>query len=92
MQKIQTILIFVLGLVVLSVLVVAMTGTVFLLANTSENLELYKRLGLLPATAISAGVLVAILTFSRERRKHELETQRHVSEVMLERAKALILL
>ncbi|MEX0899798.1 MAG: hypothetical protein WD081_03810 [Gammaproteobacteria bacterium] len=40
----------------------------------------------LPTIAISAGVLVALLSFERERRKHESENERMRSRIFLERA------
>lgn len=87
MQKLLTTLIVILALVVLSVLVAALFGSHTLVFDPSSNLSISQRLSLLPAIAFSAGVLVAILTFARERKKQELERQRHMSEVFLERVK-----
>lgn len=87
MQKFLTTLIVILALAVLSVLVAALCGTYILVFDPSNTLNIAQRLSLLPATAVSAGVLVAILTFARERKKQELERQRHVSEVFLDRVK-----
>ncbi len=87
MQKLLTTLIVILALAVLSVLVAALFGSYILVFDTSGGLDISQRLSLLPAITISAGVLVAILTFERERKKQELEHQRHMSEVLLERVK-----
>ena len=87
MQKLLTTLIVILALAVLSALVAALFGTFTLVFETPSDLDISKRLSLLPAITISAGVLVAILTFARERKKQELERQRHMSEVFLDRVK-----
>ena len=87
MQKLLTTCIVILALAVLSVLVAALFGSYTLVFDPLNNLSISQRLSLLPAIAISAGVLVAILTFARERKKQELERQRHMSEVFLERVK-----
>lgn len=87
MQKLLTTLIVILALAVLSVLVAALVGSYTLVFDPPSNLDISQRLSLLPAITISAGVLVAILTFARERKKQELERQRHMSEVFLERVK-----
>ena len=84
MQKILICLMIILGLIILATLIVSLTGSYILIGNV--DLELSKRLALLPSVAISAGVLVAILTFSREKNKQETERQRHESKVFLERA------
>ncbi|MDD5461766.1 MAG: hypothetical protein PHG00_09050 [Methylococcales bacterium] len=88
MQKLLTTLIVILALAVLLVFVAALFGSYTLIFNhPSNDLNISQRLSLLPAITVSAGVLVAILTFERERKKQELERQRHVSEVFLERVK-----
>jgi hypothetical protein len=87
MQKLLTTLIVILALAVLSVLVAALFGSYTLIFDPSNNLNISQRLSLLPSIVISAGVLVAILTFARERKKQALERQRHMSEVFLERVK-----
>ena len=87
MQKFLTTLIVILAFAVLVVLVAASVGTYALIVCSTSGLNLSQQLSLLPTIAVSAGVLVAILTFSRERRKQELERQRHMSEVFLERVK-----
>jgi hypothetical protein len=85
MQKLLKILITILTLIVLSVLVVAVFGTYSMISDTIEGTNIFQQLNLLPVIAISAGVLVAILTFARERKKQEIEQQRHMSEVFLDR-------
>lgn len=87
MQKLLTTLIVILALAVLSVLIAALVGSYALVFDPPSNLDISQRLSLLSAITISAGVLVAILTFARERKKQELERQRHMSEVFLERVK-----
>jgi len=87
MQKLLTTLIVILALTVLSVLIAALFGSYTLVFAPPSDLNISQRLGLLPAITISAGVLVAILTFARERKKQELERQKHMSEVFLERVK-----
>ncbi|MCF7820897.1 MAG: hypothetical protein K9M17_00485 [Mariprofundaceae bacterium] len=84
MQKTLIILMFILALIILATLIASLSGSYILIGNA--DLELSKRLALLPSVAISAGVLVAILTFSREKNKQETERQRHESKVFLERA------
>lgn len=83
MQKLLTILIVVLALAVAVVLVASVYGSYFLLTSVHQNLSFADRLFLLPVIAVSAGVLIAILTFVRERRRQEIERQRHRSEVLL---------
>jgi hypothetical protein len=87
MQKILTTLIVILAFAVFAVLIAALLGSYTLIINPQSDLNISQRLSLLPTIAISAGVLVAILTFARERKKQELERQRHMSEVFLERVK-----
>jgi hypothetical protein len=87
MQKILTTLIVILALVVFAVLVVALLGTYALIVCSPTDLNISQQLSLLSTIAVSSGVLVAILTFSRERRKQEIERQRHMSEVFLARVK-----
>lgn len=87
MQKFLTTLIVILALAVLSVLIAALYGSYILVIETPSRPDISQRLSLLPAITISAGVLVAILTFARERKKQESERQRHMSEVFLERVK-----
>jgi len=87
MQKFLTTLIGILTLAVLSVLVAALYGSYILIFESPGDPDIARRLSLLPAITISAGVLVAILTFGRERKKQQLERQRHMSEVFLERVK-----
>jgi hypothetical protein len=87
MQKILTTLIVILALAVLAVLVVALLGTYALIVCSPTDLNISQQLSLLSTIAVSSGVLVAILTFSRERRKQEVEHQRHMSEVFLAQVK-----
>lgn len=86
MQKLLTVLIVILAVLVLAVLVLAVIGTYPQLADLMAAGHAGQQLSLLPAVAISAGVLVAILTFARERRRQEQDRDRHMSEVFLERA------
>jgi len=65
-----------LGFIVLITLVYAIGAMIF----SSNNLSV------LPAISISAGVLIAILTFAREHKKNEEERERNSSKVFLERA------
>lgn len=68
--------IIVLGLIVFATLVYSIGVMIF----SSNNLNV------LPAISISAGVLIAILTFAREHKKNEEERERNSSKVFLERA------
>lgn len=81
-----TILIWILGFVVLGTLCVA----TFIIANSwlfenTDATDLSIKWSLFPTIAISAGVLIAILAFARERQKLEIEQQRHKSKVLVER-------
>ena len=85
MHKVLSIIIFALALVALIVLIVAGYGQYQLLLAADVTLQ-SQRFMLLPGIAVSAGVLIAALTFLRERGKTEMERRRHVSEVLLKRA------
>lgn len=87
MQKFLNILIWILGGIVFLVLVASLVCTFASILNTSNDLTISQRLSLLPTVAISAGVLIAIVTFLRERKKQEVERQRHMSEVFLAQVK-----
>ena len=87
MQKFLTTLIVILAFAVFAVLLAALFGSYTLIFCSLGNLNISQRLSLLPTIVISAGVLVAILAFARERKKQELERQRHMSGVFLERVK-----
>jgi len=87
MQKLLTVLIVFLALVVAAVLMAGLYGSYALLIGAQDDLSVADRLALLPVVAVSAGVLVAVLTFVRERRRQEVERRRHMSEVFLERVK-----
>lgn len=65
-----------LGLIVFMTLVYAIGVMIF----SSNNINV------LPAVSISAGVLIAILTFARDHKKNEEERERNSSKVFLERA------
>lgn len=81
MQTALTIIIVVLAGIVLVVFGAAIYGQYELL-----QLEGSQRFSLLPGIAISGGVLIAALTFIRERDRMEAERQRHRSEVLFARA------
>ncbi|MCG8092700.1 MAG: hypothetical protein JAZ17_03570 [Candidatus Thiodiazotropha endolucinida] len=85
MKKITSLLIIGLSLIVLSVLVTAIYYTALSVANACDD-DILENLSLLPAIVLSSGVLVAIITFSRERKKQQYEQERHTSEIMLNRA------
>jgi len=91
MQKLLSVLIVFLivflVLVVAAVLMAGLYGSYTLLIIAESNLSVADRLKLLPVVAVSAGVLVAVLGFARERKRQEVERRRHVSEVLLERVK-----
>lgn len=86
MQKLLNLLIGFLVLLVTAVLITGLYGS-YVLFYVRSNLSLADRLTLLPVIVVSAGVLVAVLTFARERKRRKDERQRHVSEVLLERVK-----
>lgn len=84
MQIFLSVIIGILGAVAFAVLGVAVFGQYQLLtANEIGNSE---RFALLPGIAVSAGVLIAALSFFRERLKAETESHRHASEVILNQA------
>tara|TARA_R110001592_G_C13169166_1_gene749654 strand:- start:193 stop:1023 length:831 start_codon:yes stop_codon:yes gene_type:complete len=87
MQKLITTFIVLLSLIVFGVLCVSVYVTYCQINASSNNSDLINSLSLLPAIAISAGVLVAIFTFARERGKQISERERHVSEVILSQVK-----
>mgnify|MGYP001031846022 CR=1 FL=1 len=87
MQKLITIFIILLSLIVFGVLCGALFVTYCQIRTSSSSAEFIGSFSLLPAIAISAGVLVAIFTFARERGKQKAERERHVSEVILSQAK-----
>jgi hypothetical protein len=84
MQKFLTIVIVILAVVAFGILGTSLYGQYQLMA-TGEIAAL-QRFALLPGIAVSAGVLIAALTFVRERGKAEIEQRRHVSEVLLAQA------
>lgn len=84
MNKFLSTVIVVLAVVALCVLGVSIYGQFRLM--TADGLADGQRFVLLPGIAVSAGVLIAALTFIRERAKTETERQRHVSEVLLGQA------
>lgn len=84
MQKFLTIVIVVLAFVAVGVLAASVYGQYHLMA-VEEGVQ-SQRFALLPGIAVSVGVLIAALTFVRERGKTEMERRRHVSEVLLAQA------
>lgn len=82
MQKFLWIIIFFLTIVVLAALILAMYGQYELLTQPSGAIDAQKY-SLLPGVTVSTGVLIAVLSFVRERQKTTLERQRHASEVLL---------
>lgn len=87
MQKLITTFIILLSLVVFGVLCGALIVTYCQIRISSSAAEFINSFSLLPAIAISAGVLVAIFTFAREKSNQKEERERHVSEVILSQAK-----
>lgn len=81
MQKFLTIVLVVLTVVAVVVLGVSIYGQYQLIAR--DGVSDSQRFALLPGIAVSVGVLIAALTFVRERGKTEMERRRHVSEVLL---------
>lgn len=91
MKQIISIAIWVLGIVVLATLVTSISIEALALFCPSTGFpKLSGGDSLLSSIAISSGVLIAILTFARERQKVEIEHQRHKSKVMLERSSAAL--
>lgn len=88
MQKFIRALIVILALTVFSALIVAIFGTCLMIFDAPKDTNVFQRLNLLPAIVISAGVLIAILTFNRERKKQDIERQRQMSEVFLDIVKS----
>lgn len=110
MQKLFTVLIWVLGCIVVAVLFWAFYGTYLLLTAPTiqennptyfpygplrtiiivpapqQHMAMTQRWGLLPTIVMSAGVLIAILAFLRDRNKHEVDRQRETSKVLFDRA------
>ncbi len=87
MNKSLNILISILGLIVFAVLLLAIYISSSAITNIAIPQEATPTLPLLPSIAISAGVLIAILSFLRERKRIELEREKHLSEVMLSSAR-----
>lgn len=86
-QKTITIAIWGLGAVVVTTLLTEIVfATSALIYPHGDSSNTINGISLIPSIAISSGVLIAILTFARERQKVEIEHQRHKSKVMLERA------
>lgn len=88
MQKLLSIFIVLLAVIVLCALVGSLVATYVAIVDASPSQTLSEQFSLVPTAAVSAGVLVAILTFYRERRKHELERARQVSGILVERCRA----
>lgn len=86
MHKLLSTIIVILAVVALGVLGVSFYGQYQLM--TSAEINHSQQFALLPGIAVSAGVLIAALTFIRERGKTEMERRRHVSEVLLAQATA----
>lgn len=86
MHKFLTIVIIVLTVIAFGVLGVAVFGQYYLL--TTEDAIRSERFSLLPGIAVSTGVLIAALSFLREKEKADAERRRHVSEVSLAQASA----
>lgn len=84
MSRVLPLAIGALTIVVIGVLGVSIYGQYHLIV--SDEIEMAQRFLLLPGIAISAGVLIAVLTFVREKGKAEVEAQRHRSEVFLQQA------
>ena len=84
MNKTLNVAIVVLAVVAFGVLGLAVFGQYQLASSTA--LPLSERFALLPGIAVSTGVLIAALSFLRERAKAEIERRRDVSRVLLERA------
>lgn len=82
MKRILNISIAVLAVIAAGVLAASILAEFQLLSSDADP----RRFSLLPGIATSSGVLIAVLTFIRERGKAELERERHVSAVLLERA------
>ena len=86
MQKFLTFVIVILAVVALGVFGTSLYAQYGLLM--APDISLSQRFALLPGIAVSAGVLIAALTFVRERGKTEMERRRHVGEVLLGQASA----
>lgn len=84
MQKFLSTIISFLTLVALAVLVLAIYGQYELFYQSTGGTGAQKY-SLLPGVAVSTGVLIAALTFLRERQRAYVERQRHISEVLLAR-------
>lgn len=84
MSRVLTIVIGGLAIVALAVLGTSIYGQYLLMA--SDDVGDSQRFVLLPGIAISAGVLIAALTFLREKARADLESSRHTSEVLLKNA------
>lgn len=87
MQKLITTLIVILSFIVFGALAIAIFVTIKEIASPSNTRALLDKLILLPGIAISSGVLVAIITYARERNKQIIEQERHTSELMLSKVK-----
>lgn len=87
MSKVLGVLIWTLGFLVLSVLVLAciVVFTGWPLGHTYDE-AIEARLTLLPGVAIGAGVLMAILTYTRDSARTHREQNRRSSQLLLERA------
>jgi hypothetical protein len=83
-QKFLAIVIGALAVVAVGVLVVAVEGQYHIWMGAARS----ERYTLLPGIAVSAGVLIAALSFLREKAKSDIERRRHVSEVLLAQASA----
>lgn len=81
-----TIAIWLLGFVVLAVLGLAVSVTCYGAIQAESPFQDPQVWSLVPAAGISAGVLIAILAFTRDRERIDREQTRHTSQVMLERA------
>jgi len=87
LDRITTFLIVILAFVVFLVLVVALVMS-FGWDYISKDWSIFQlEPCLFPTVVTSSGVLIAILSFTRERKKQELESKRHMSGVFLERVK-----
>lgn len=86
MHQFLTIVIIILTVIAFGVLGVTVWGQYYLL--TTENTMKSEHFSLLPGIAVSTGVLIAALSFLREKEKTDAERRRHVSEVCLAQASA----
>ena len=87
MQNIVNAIISVVLVIVFATLVMALYTTYQCVVPLEIDQINPQNLRLLPAIAISSGVLIAILTWFREKSKLRIDQDRHTSEIMLDRVK-----